>query len=479
MGALDIGIIILYMLGMLFIGFYAKGKIQTMDDFILGGKRFNKFALVGTIVATLIGSGMTMGAVGNVYQNGAGGTVFWMYLGFGLGLLFFAYLVKRIRATGKRTMSEILSDTFGPAARIVSAVVVVIYGITIVAVNIAGLRNVIVYAFGDTITSSLTIATIIAATICIAYTSMGGFYAVVWTDVVQLCIMIFGIFFVGPIMGLWETGGVTPIAEAYSLEGLSISNPFVNGVSAASIGFFLAYFLMVPGDPTMPQRALASKDTKSGQIAYGIAGFIGFGFGIALIIIGGVIHVLMPGLENPEAALPMFIAEYYPPVIKGLCIAAIIAAVMSSFSAFLILSSTHLIYDLGSSFKKDLSEEKIHKMMPLTTIIIGVIGLIIALGISSLFDYLYMVFSIIASALMPAFMGALFFREKMSKIAGVVSIIVGTLVPAVLYLTVGYDVFLGDPVFLGIISSAGTLILLSLILRDRPEPREDAEDEVV
>lgn len=471
MGTLDIGVIILYMIGMLLIGFYARGKIQTMDDFILGGRRFNKFALVGTIIATLIGSGMTMGAVGNVYENGAGGTVFWMYFGFGLGLIFFGLLVKRIRATGKRTMSEILSDTYGKGARIVSAVIVVIYGLTIIAVNLAGLRNIIVYAFGDTITSSLTVATIIAALICIAYTSMGGFYAVVWTDVVQLVIMIAGIFFVGPILGLWETGGIEPIAKAYESEGLSITNPFINGVSAASIGFFLAYFLMVPGDPTMPQRALASRDTRSGQTAYFISGFIGFGFGIALIIIGGVIHVLKPGLENPEAALPMFIAEFYPPVIKGLCIAAIIAAVMSSFSAFLILSSTHLIYDLGTSFKKDLSEEKIHKIMPWTTIIIGIIGLIIALYITSLFDYLYMVFSIIASALMPAFMGALFFREKMSKIAGVVSIIVGTLVPAVLYLTVGYDVFLGDPVFLGIISSTVSLVLLSLILKDRPEPR--------
>lgn len=471
MGIIDIIVIILYMLGMLLIGFYAKGKMQTMDDFILGGKRFGTFALVGTIVATLVGSGMTMGAVGNAYSNGATGNVFWMYLGFGLGLFFFAFLVKRIRETGKRTISELLSDTFGPKARVISAIVVIFYGITIVAVNIAGLRNIILYAFGESITSSLTIATVIAAAICIAFTSMGGFYAVVWTDVVQLCIMVFGIFLVGPILGLTQVDGFGTVQEAYVAEGSSITNPFLNGINSSSIGFFLAYFLTVPGDPTMPQRAFASRDTKSGQKAYVIAGFIGLGFGVALILIGGVVHVLMPGLENPEAALPMYIAEYYPPVIKGLCIAAIIAAVMSSFSSFLILSSTHLIYDLGTSFNKKLTEEQIHKVMPITTVLIGVLGLIIALYISSLFDYLYMVFSIIASAMVPAFMGALFFREKMSRIAGNASIIVGSIVPAALYLTVGYDVFLGDPVFFGIISSTLTLVLLSAVLKDKPEPR--------
>ena len=473
MGILDILVIALYLLGMLLIGFYSKGKMQTMDDFILGGKRFNKFALVGTIVATMIGSGMTMGAVGDAYSNGAAGTVFWMYFGFGLGLFFFAYLVKPIRATGKRTMSEILSDTFGKGGRVVSAIIIIFYGVALIAINIAGLRNVIVYAFGDVITSSLTVATIIATLVCIAFTSMGGFYAVVWTDTVQLMIMILGIFIIGPIIGLMEVGSPEVIVSTYEAEGLSITNPLINGISSSSIGFFLAYFLTVPGDPTMPQRALAGRETKATQIAYCIAGVIGFGFGFVLMLTGGITHVLIPGLENSEAALPMFIAQYFPPVIKGLCISALIAAVMSSFSSFLILSSTHLTYDLGTSFNKELSEEKIHKMMPWITIIIGLIGLVIALYITSLFDYLYMVFSIIASSLMPAFMGALFWREKMSKTAGILSLITGALVPAVLYLTKGYDVFLGDPVFLGIISSTAVLIIFSLILKDRPEPKAE------
>ena len=109
--------------------------------------------------------------------------------------------------------------------------------------------------------------------------------------------------------------------------------------------------------------------------------------------------------------------------------------------------------------------------MPWATTLLGIISLIIALFISQMFDYLYMIFSILASALIPAFLGALYFRNKMSKIAGNLSIIVGTLVPGYLYMTRGYDVFLGDPVFLGLFSSIGVLVVFSLILKDRPEKR--------
>ena len=63
MSILDWIIVLLYLVAMLAIGFFARGKIETMDDFILGGKRFGRLALIGTIESTMVGSGMTMGAV--------------------------------------------------------------------------------------------------------------------------------------------------------------------------------------------------------------------------------------------------------------------------------------------------------------------------------------------------------------------------------------------------------------------------------
>ena len=165
----------------------------------------------------------------------------------------------------------------------------------------------------------------------------------------------------------------------------------------------------------------------------------------------------------------MLVLEYYPPIIKGIAIAGMIAAIMSSFDSFLILATTHIMYDIGKVVKPDLSEERIHKALPVLTVVLGIVGALIALYISSLLNYLSAVFSIVGSSLVPVLVAALYFREKTSKKAATASVIVGDVVPSVLFFTVGYDVFLGDPVFWGLFASIGVLVVGSLILKDKPE----------
>ena len=469
MQAIDVIILALYMIGLIVIGIIAKGRIETLDDFILGGRRFNLIALTGTILATMIGSGMTIGAVGNAYQHGAGGTVFWMYTGFAIGLLVFAFMTDRIRETGKRSMGEVIASSYGQTSHLVASLVIIGYAIAIVAINIAGMRTIIINVFGDSIRLSIPMVTVLATFVAILYTSFGGFYAVVWTDTVQFLIMVLGVIILGPLLGLTKAGGFASLVNTYEAMGSSITNPFINGISAGSVGFFLAYFLTVPADPTMPQRALAGKDDATVRNSFLLSGVIGFIFGFCLLVIGASARVLIPNLEHVESALFQLILGYYPPVIKGLAIAAIAAAVMSSFDSFLILATTHIVYDLGQALGRKADEDTLKKVLPYATVIIGIMGLLIALFIQSLFYYLYMLFSIVGSALVPAFIGAIYFKDKTTSIAANASIIVGTLVPAVLYLTVGYDVFLGDPVFLGIISSTLTLIVVSMFTNKKKE----------
>lgn len=469
MGILDIIVLILYVIGMLAIGVISKGKINSMDDFILGGKRFNKFALTGTIMATMVGSGMMMGAAGSAYSSGIEGSLFWIYLGFGIGLIWMGVMSKKVRETGARSLAETVSKAFGVPARLASAVVVVIYAAALVALNVAGLRTIIIYVFGDTLHLSMELATLIAVLIPIAFTAMGGFFAVVWTDTVQLVIMIVGVFILGPIIGISAAGGFDAITSSYASEGISITNPFVNGISSGWIGLALSYVLCCPGDPTMPQRALSAKDDGTATFSFTVSGFIAFFFGGALLLIGGAAHVLIPGLESSDAALPMLILNYYPPVIKGIAIAGMIAAIMSSFDSFLILATTHIMYDIGTVVKPDLTEEKIQKALPVLTVVLGIVGALVALFISSLLGYLSAVFSIIGSALVPVLVAALYFKEKTSKKAAAASVVVGAVVPTILFFTVGYNVLLGDPVFWGLIASIGTIVIGSLILKDKPE----------
>lgn len=470
-GLLDWIIIAMYLIGMVLIGYIASKKIDTMDDFILGGRRFTVPALVGTILATMVGSGMLMGAVGNVYVQGAESSAFWIYIGMGIGLLTMGIWAKRIRETNAKSLAEIVS-AFGTKTRLTAAIVVTIYAVALVAINIAGLRTVIVYVFSG-VNISIPLATVIAAAISIAYTAMGGFYAVVWTDVAQLGIMLLGVFIIGPIVGLnLIDGGMDTVVETYASEGMTITNPLSGGFTLAILGTILTYFLTSPGDPTMPQRALSAKTSVIARTSFIITGIIAFLMGATLLVLGGAIHVAMPGVEPKDSVLPLFIATHYPPIIKGICLAGIVAAVMSSFDSFLILATTHIMYDIGQSVNPDLKDEKIAKALPILTIVIGVIGIIIALFITSLLDYLTAVFSIVGSALVPVLVAALFFKEKTSKTAAMLSIILGGGIPAILFFTVGYDVPLGDPTFMGVGAAIITLIVGSLIFKDKLTPEE-------
>lgn len=464
MRTIDLIIVFIYVLAMLGIGVYSRTQVKSMDDFMLGGRRFKKFALIGTIMATMVGSGMTMGAVGTVYKGDIPG-VFWMYLGFGLGLLLFAFLAGKVRATQKRTMAEVIGQGFGKSPRIVAAIIVIAYAIGLVAINIAGLRTLIIAIFGESLTLSIPVVTVLAAAIAIIYTSLGGFYAVVITDQIQLVIMLVGVFVLGPIIGLSNAGGFGEIANAYKSVNIDFFNIMpAEFLSWGGLGIFLAYFFAVPGDPTMPQRALASKDTKSAKTAFLVSGVMGLLFGAVLIIIGGSAFTLLPGIESGDTVLPSFILSYYPPVIAGITIAGAAAAVMSSFDSFLILATSHTAYDLGRTINPDLSENTIKKAMPILTIAIGLIGIIIALYITSLFNYLWMLFSLVGASLIPAFVGSLFFKSKVSDIGLSASMIAGLAITGYGYATWNEAVLLfGDPLTTGLICATIALVAFSFI----------------
>lgn len=474
MGTIDIIIIIFYMLCMIGVGLYAKKKIKTVDDFVLGGRRFNRFALVGTIMATMMGSGMVIGVVSNVYQNGITGSIIWVYGGMAVGMVAIAVMSNRIRKTGAMSFAEIINKSFGKEARLVSAIVVVLYSVCILAITVAGLRTVIITIFGDSLPISIPMLTVIATIIAIAYTSLGGFFAVVWTDMVQLVIIVLAIFIIGPIIGVNMAGGVDTITTAYTNAGSSLTNPLLNGFTVGMLGLGLSYLLATPGDPVMPQRVLAAKSDKVSKSSFLISCAMSVLIVVSLLLLGGSIFTIMPGLDNPDAALSSFILGYFPPALKGITIAALLAAIMSTFDSFLVLATTHIVYDIGMVVKPGMKDETRRKMMPILTILLGAATVIVALYVTEILGYLSMVFSIIGAATIPALVSALYFKKYVSKVGVIAGIIAGCVVPGYLFLTKGYDVFLGDPVFSGVIASVIAIIVGSLIFRNKKEVQEEA-----
>lgn len=464
MGAIDIIIIVVYMLSMIGVGIYANTKIKTKEDFILGGKRFGTLSLVGTIMATMMGSGMVIGMISNVYNHGIAGSILWQYGGMAIGMFAIALCAHKLRATDSMTFAEIIGKAFGKNARIVAAIIVVLYTIGILSITVAGLRTVIITIFGDNLAISDITLTIIATAIAIVYTFFGGFYAVVWTDVVQYVIIVAFIFILGPILGVSQAGGMDNIVDVIAAKGGSMTTPVF---APAYLGLAISFFLATPGDPTLPQRALAAKDTKSARKAFAISGGMSIFIIISLLLLGGSIAVILPNLENADQAVSAYVLHSFPPVVKGLTIAALLAAIMSTFDSFLVLGTTHLTYDIMGTIKGEVSDKDENRVQRLAVVGFGIATIVIAIYVSSILGALNVIFSILGAVTMPALVAALWFKEKASTVGVIAGMITGCVVPGYLFATKGYDVFLGDPIVIGLISSIVVLVLGSIFFKNK------------
>ena len=480
MSTFDLIIVILYMCGMIAIGVYSRFHIKTVDDFLVAGHRFNTFSLVGTLMAALVGAGMSLGIVGAAYTYGGG--IMWNYIGFAVGLALMAlFFVDGMRKTQSRTVAEIFGSGFGRFPRFCAACVVVIYSTLLTALTIQGMGRIVTYICnGIGLNLNITAAVIVCACVVIGYTALGGLYSVVWTDVVQFCIMFVVIVIVGPIIAIKFGGGFGELNNAVEITtgGASMFGLFKNVPATYICASFFLVLVSVPGDPSVPQRALAGNTTTITKRAFAIAAVITVIFGIGLTIIGATAVKMIPDIEatqgTTEAALPMIIILYYPTVLKGLGLAALLAAVMSTISAQTLIGTTHLCYDIPRAFKPDLSDDRSKKMLPFAIIIYGLVVTYIALGVESIAGYMYICFSICGGGLMAPLLMALYWK-KASRIgrgcaiaAGGITVIVMNVIGA---LGPG-----GDPFYLAFIISAIVGIILSLACPGRSSMHGDGSD---
>lgn len=472
MGFIDIAIVIIYVVAMFGIGIYARTKVTGVDDYLVAGHRFKVFSLVGTLMAALIGAGLTMGVVGATYTYGGG--IMWNYIGFAAGLIVFGlFYVKKTRATGARTMAEVISGQFGNLPRFFTAMVVVLYTTFIVALCIKGMGRLVTYiGEGANLDINITVAVVACAVVTIGYTALGGFYSVVWTDVVQFCIMVGIVCILGPIIAITNAGGIENIFTAVETSsaaagvGASFGSIFQN-IPFSYIAFAaILLFVSVPADPTVPQRALAGNNDKDTKKAFLIAGVLTFFFGIGLLFIGGGAVTMIPNITEQygttEAAFPIFIIDYYPVVIKGLGIAALLAAVMSTISAMTLVGTTHLVYDAARSIKPNIKDSTLNIALPISVLIYGALVTWMALQVDSLISYMYMAFSIIGGALLVPLSLTLFWKRA-SKWGITMSIIVGAAICIYMYI-MGIWGIGGDPFYTSFLGSLAAGIIFSLAI---------------
>ena len=391
-----ITVLVVYMLLNLFIGlFFSKKQTKAdqekgtsfINNYFIGGRSMGGFVLAMTLVATFTSASSFIGGPGIAYSKGLS----WVFLSMiqvPTAFIILAVLGKKFAIIARRTDSVTVTDFL--RHRYDSPVAVIILSIWLIIFSIA--QMMAQFVGGAVLFQSVTglpyvVGLAIFGIVVIIYTSFGGFKAVVTTDTIQGIIMLLGaVIFLTTIVK--EGGGVNNIVLKLNEVNPGWNTPDAGGEAPKQ--FILSFWILVGiatiGLPQTAVRAMGFKDTKSLHDAM-IYGTVVLGALMLLMHISGVFApaVLSPDeFQNTDYIVPTIVLKYLNPVVAGIFIAAPIAAVMSTVSSLLIMTSAAIVKDLYLNYivkdKENINEKKIGNLSIITTFIVGILVFLLTIN---------------------------------------------------------------------------------------------------
>nr|WP_046176043.1 sodium/proline symporter PutP [Domibacillus indicus] len=435
--------IVIYMAGMLFIGWFAYKKTSNLTDYMLGGRGLGPAVTALSAGASDMSSWLLMGLPGAMYLTGISSS--WIVFGLTLGAWAnWLYVAPRLRtyteiANDSITIPGFLENRFDDRSkmlRLVSGIVILVFFTFYVSSGMVSGGVLFNTTFGLEYRTGLFVVT----GIVVAYTLFGGFLAVSWTDFVQGIIMITALILV-PIVVLIEIGGLnTAVSEVRSIDPKMLN--IFEGQSLLGIVSLFAWGLGYFGQPHIIVRFMAitsRKDVKTAR-RIGMSWMIFSTIGAMFTGFLGIAYYSMNGstLEDPETVFIALGDVLFHPIITGFILSAILAAVMSTISSQLLVTSSSLTEDLYKTFfRRNASDKELVFLGRLSVLIISIIGLALAWEknetILELVSYAWAGFG---AAFGPAILLSLYWK-RMTKwgalagmIIGAVTVIVWSKIPA-------------------------------------------------
>ena len=431
-----------------YIGAYSGNlrKTNSPTEVMLAGRSLPIGIAILTMSATWVGGGFINGTA----EAAAASGLVWVQAPWGYSLslivggLFFA---RKMRRYEFKTMLDPLEQRFGKRMAAVLFIPALGGEIFWTAAILMALGT----TFGTVLGLETQPAIILSAIIAIAYTALGGLWAVALTDVFQLLLLIGGLFLVVPF-ALNNLGGWDFVWETYKNNNGAAASFFP---SREALGVYYwnwwdyALLLVFGGLPWQVyfQRVLASKNEKT---AVRLSLFAGIFCMIAAIpatiigIVGGVADWSAMGLAAPPDAastLPWVIRYLTNPWVATIGLGAVAAAVMSSVDSSILSASSLATWNVYRPlFKPAITAKNLAKILKKCIWIIGIAATILALNINSVYDLWFLCSDFVYCLLFPPLVCALFDRK--ANICGAVA---GFIVAFILRFG-GGDTTLGLPI---------------------------------
>lgn len=383
--------IIIYLLGMLGIGFYAYRRTKTGRDFLLAGRDLSPRVAALSAGASDMSGWLLMGLPGALYA--AGLIEAWIAIGLTLG----TWLNWLIVAPRLRVYSELSRDTITMPAffeqrfrdrsrsiRSVSAIIILVFFVFYVASMMVASGAFFESSFGWNYMTGV----LVVGGVTLAYTVFGGFLGISLTDVAQGLLMLAALVAV-PIIATVQLGGpgevISLINEADAQNGLnhlSFTGGDFSGASMLVIISGLAWGLGYFGQPHILARFFAIRSHGEVKTARRI------GTGWVILCMGGAVLTGLIGvawfqdagqpLDNPETVFLLLSQILFHPFVAGLVLAAVLAAIMSTMSSQLLVSSSALVEDIYGLFKRNPEERTQLWLGRISVVVVSIVAILIA-----------------------------------------------------------------------------------------------------
>lgn len=478
LNSIDIVIILVYGLLLLGMGIYFFRKSKTSEHFMVAGRTIPAWAAGIAVMSTYTSSISYIAVPGKAFDDN------WHPLIFALTAIPVAWFVTKFVIPHYRknkiiSVYSYLENRIGSWGRIYAAFSFLLFMIGRIAI-ILYLSSLLLSSFVD---ADIGTIIIIVGIITIIYTLMGGMEAVIWTDVLQSVIMIGGILFVGYLL----TTAVF-VAPENLIQNALEKNKFSLGDINFSFSDRTVWVMIIYGitenvrnlvaDQNYTQKYSTVGTEKEAKKSVWVAMLIYLPLTAIFLFIGtalfafygGEVHILNESITRGDEVFPYFIATELPAGIKGVLIAAIMAASMSTVDSALNSSATVFYIDFYKKYVVPVDSGNSLNILRGSTVIWGILGIgfaLLMINAKSALDVWWQISGIFGGGILGLFLLALY-HVKISRIQGILSVAFSIII--IVWGTFMRDLPQNyswlecnlDPIIIGACSTAG-LIGLALV----------------
>ncbi|BDH47352.1 sodium:solute symport protein [Salmonella enterica subsp. enterica serovar Choleraesuis] len=409
--------ILLYVLFMIGVALYAKKRIRNSDDYHLAGRRLGVLMLAGTLAATEIGGGSTIGVTAKAYGEW-GLSAAWYVIATGIGIFLAAFIAPYMRRSLATTVPEIIGKIYGKPSHLITSVLSVVSLIALSAAQMTACATVV----SGLLEIPFAVAVILSGVLLVFYTWVGGMWSLTMTDFIQFFIIVFG-FSLAIIYILWQQPeGAHALFARLPAEKMQTTKLGWGAI----VGLIVMYFMTFCTGQEAVQRLCSAKNERVAITGALVCGIVMVLYAFVPALFGLVAVSIYPDI-NPNEALTTLAAGQLPPVFAGLVLSAVLFATISSGSGDLLGAASISIKDIYYGYIRPGEEDNGQALRNsrIMVLVVGALGIIIALASQQIIELLVFAFTIRATGPFAAYLFGLLASAPPRR-AGFISIATGT-----------------------------------------------------